>query len=327
MERVFCTFFDSRFLPRGLALHASLLRHCPNLRLWILCLDEDCYQALSGMTLEGVRLLGVADLERFDPELLKVKAGRTPLEHALTCTPILPLFVLASDPTVEMVTYLDADLYFFSDPEPLFVEMGAASIAITPHRYPPAFKHWESRTGIYNDAWVSFRRGPEAAACLRRWRGQCLEWCFNRSENGRFAEQQYLDDWTKRFSGVCELRHPGANLGPWNLGGVQVSLEDARVLVDGQPLVFFHFSGIKSVGPWLYDLNLADFRVRLNPAARDHIFAPYLRELAGIESSALRTAGRKDEFLPYQPWTLRMRRAVTGVANGYWVFFANGRVL
>lgn len=327
MERVFCTYFDSRFLPRGLTMHASLLRHCPDLRMWILCLDEECHQDLSAMTLKGVRLLRLADLERFGPELLKVKGGRTPLEYALTCTPMLPSFVLASDPNVEMVTYLDADLYFFSDPEPLFAEMGSASIAITPHRYLPAFKHWERKTGIYNDAWISFRRGPEAADCLRRWREQCLEWCFNRSANGRFAEQQYLDDWPQRFPATAVLRHPGANLGPWNLGGVHVSRDDERVFVDGRPLVFFHFSGIKKIAPWLYDLNLADFRASPNRAALDGIFSPYLRDLAGIKTSALQTAGRKDEFLPHQPWNLRLRRALNGVANGYWVFFAQGRVL
>lgn len=328
MERVFCTYFDSRFLPRGLALHASLMRHCPNLRLWIMCLDEDCHRTLSGLNLDGVKLLRLYELERFDPGLLEVKKSRSPLEYALTCTPILPLYVLETAPEVETVVYLDADLYFFSDPEPLFAELGAASIGITPHRYQAPFKDWVGHTGVYNDGWVSFRRGAEALTCLRRWREQCLEWCFNRVEKERFAaEQQYLDDWTKLYPGVRELGHPGANLGPWNLGGVQVSLEGDRVLVDGRPLVFFHFSGIKMVASWLYDLNLADFRVRPNRAARDHIFAPYLRELAGLEKSALRTAGRKDEFLPYQPWNLRARRALKGVANGYWVFFFNGRVL
>jgi len=269
----------------------------------------------------------MADLERFAPELLKIKAGRTPLEYALTCTPFLPSFLLASDPAVQMVTYLDADLYFFSDPDPLFAEMGPASIAITPHRYPPAFKDWERETGIYNDAWITFRRGPEAAACLRRWREQCLEWCFNRSENGRFAEQQYLDEWPRRYPSTAVLRHPGANLGPWNLGAVKVSRDGDRVLVDGRPLIFFHFSGLKKLGPWLYDLNLADFQARPSRTARDRIFAPYLIELAGIDSSALRIVGRKDELRSYQPWSLRARRAVNGVANGYWAFFINGRLL
>ena len=333
VTRDFCAYFDSAFLFRGLALYHSLKRHCPGARLWLLCLDEACHRTLSGLELEGVRLLRLSDLERRDPELMKVKKSRTPLEYALTCTPILPLHVLETCPDVEVVTYLDADLYFFSDPEPLFAEMGSASIAITPHKYLPAFKKWEGYCGIYNDGWVAFRRDSRTLDCLRRWRGQCLEWCANRSENGRFTEQQYLDDWPRLF-GAAVLRHPGANVGPWNLGGVRVSRTDGRVLVDGEPLVFFHFSGLKRVAGRLYDLNLADFRVRSSRAALDGIFAPYLREIdrlserfPDLAEQAMITAGRKEEQLPPPPMTLRLRRAAEGLANGYWAFFLNGRLL
>jgi hypothetical protein len=324
---VFCTYFDAAFLSRGLALHASLRRHCPGARLWTLCLDEQCRAALERLRLPGISLLGLGDVEAFAPELRTVKGARSPLEYALTCTPVLPALVLEREPAAERVTYLDADLYFFSSPAPLFEEMGEAPLAITPHRYPPAFRHWEARTGVFNDAWVSFRRGPESAACLRRWRAQCLEWCYNRSEDGRFGEQQYLDEWPRLYPGTAVLRHPGANLGPWNLGGTAVRLEAGRPLADGRPLVFFHFSGVKRVAPGLFDLNLADFGVRPGRAVLDGIFAPYLRELAGLEGSGLRAAGRKDHGASRAPWAQRARRAARGLAHGDWVLFAGGRVL
>lgn len=334
VKRVYCSYFDSRFLARGLALHASLKRHVPDLFLWLLCLDEPCYRELARLDLEGVRLLRLGDLERHNPALLQVKATRTPLEYALTCTPLLPLYVFESCPEAELVAYLDADLYFFSSPEPLFAELGAGSIAITPHRYPAAFKHWERLTGVYNDGWVCFRRDANALACLRWWRERCLEWCHNRHENGRFTEQQYLDEWPRLFPGVVSLRHPGANAGPWNLGGLAVDDAAGRLLVNGEPLLFFHFSGFKQIAPWLYDLNLADFHVRPGRAARRAIFAPYLRELrassrrlSGLAEFTLKSGGRKDEGLPRQPWALRLGRAFRGIAGGHWAFFVGGRAL
>jgi hypothetical protein len=45
------------------------------------------------------------------------------------------LRLLISDPALEAVTYIDADIAFFSDPQPVFDEMGEDSVMIVPHRF------------------------------------------------------------------------------------------------------------------------------------------------------------------------------------------------
>ena len=57
-------------------------------------------------------------LEAFDAALLGVKPDRNPVEYCWTATPAVCLYVLAADPAIERITYLDADLRFFSDPAP-----------------------------------------------------------------------------------------------------------------------------------------------------------------------------------------------------------------
>ena len=188
----FCTYFDQHYLLRGLALYASLRRHCPPFQLWVLCLDRTSLEVMAKLQLPGVELIAFEDLERGDPELLGVKGTRSTVEYYFTCTPSLPRFILRRCPEVDRITYLDADLFFFADPEAIFHEMGGHAIAIIEHRFP-AHPADSDPFGTFNVAWLSFRRDPRAVECLEWWRERCLEWCYDRFEDGRFADQKYLD--------------------------------------------------------------------------------------------------------------------------------------
>ena len=55
-----CTYFDSAYLTRGLALYSSLLEHAGDFRLWILCLDEECLRILKALALGNVVLISLA---------------------------------------------------------------------------------------------------------------------------------------------------------------------------------------------------------------------------------------------------------------------------
>ena len=119
-------------------MYRSLVRHCPDFRLTrVLLRRRGASASLDALALPHVSTVSLAELEAFDAELLSTKADRTPVEYCWTATPALPLYMFATRPELDEVTYLDADLMFFSDPEPLFDEMGDASVLITPHRFSP----------------------------------------------------------------------------------------------------------------------------------------------------------------------------------------------
>jgi hypothetical protein len=327
MTREFCTYFDARYLTRGLALLASLRRHCPGHRLWVLCLDDECHAALQRLRLPSVQLIRQHDFERGDEPLQAARRDRSLVEYYFTCTPSLPRFVLQADPSVSMVTYLDADLFFFASPEPLFEEIGDRSIAIVPHRFPPAMRHWQAY-GIYNVGWLTFRRSPAALTCLEWWREQCLAWCGDRADGVRFADQKYLDDWPSRFDGVHVIAHKGANLASWNLANHHVS-GPAPVCVDEAPLIFFHFHHLRRRREWLIETDLDVHRARLNDTLKRHVYGPYLRALdeaaafareAGVPAPA--EALRASAGAQGQPWLTTARQA----AAGKWLLYVNGRV-
>ena len=282
----FCTYFDSHYLLRALALYQSLKQHCPSFRLWVLCMDSVCYETLFELKLPNVHLITLEDFEAGDEELLRAKKNRTLIEYYFTCTPSLPLFILNRHPEVDEITYLDADLFFFGNPIPLYDEIGGNSIAIIEHRFPPYLRNSE-KNGIYNVGWLAFKRDKHALACLQWWRQQCIEWCYDRVEDGRFADQKYLDTWPDRFPGVIVLRHKGANLAPWNVANYKIREDKGRVWVDEQPLIFFHFHGLKKVNAWLYKHNLAVYRAKISSPVLRSIYAPYIAALLNVSQELL----------------------------------------
>lgn len=337
-KRYFCTYFDRNYLPRGLALYRSLQAHCSDFTLWVLCLDEDAYTLLSRLALPGVEVIALADFERDDDELLQAKAGRSLIEYYFTLTPSLPLYIFQHWPDVELLTYLDGDLYFFAGPQPLFDEIGDASIALISHRFPPVAQEQADAFGIYNVGWLTFRRDKNGLACLHRWRGQTIAWCSDTTENGQYGDQKYLDDWPESFANVHRIQHTGANAGPWNLPTYPITRRDGEVFIGDDPLIFFHFQSLKRVRDWLWNPRYPEYIRSVSAVVRRNIYAPYICELLAVEEDMAafrqsatagdvrtsRTAAPRDSRgLPF----LRAWRLLVGSLRGRYIFWFGNRAI
>lgn len=329
--RYFCTYFDHRFLPRALALIESLRAWCPEFRLWTLCMDDAACQTMRRLRLPEVEVISLRELEQGDPGLLTVRESRSRLEYYFTCTPSLPLHVLREHPEVNLLTYLDADLFFFADPQPLFEQLGEGSVGIVPHRFSRKVAD-RARFGTYNVGWISFRRDADGLACLSWWRERCLEWCYARVEGDRYADQKYLDQWPERFRNVRILDHKGANLGPWNLASYRITERDGQILVDDEPLLFFHFSSFLRVAPWLYNTNLSSWHVRPYTVVRRRVVGPYIATLERLRLPALPRPAAEPALRESLPARLQrklraLRRIISGLISQDHLVVVRGRVL
>ena len=238
-RKYFCTLFDSNYLLKGVAMLRTLKQHCTDVHVHVLCMDGLTREIIEQLDLPHVTCLSLSEVE--DEALLAVKPGRSMAEYCWTLSPCLPWYVLQHNPGIDAITYLDADLYFYSPLQPLFDEIGDASIVIIEHRFPPVLQHLEVN-GRFCVEWVGFRRDEQGLACLTRWREQCIEWCFHRLEEDRMADQKYLDQWPDKYSGLCILQHPGAGIAPWNYSQYRFGQDgQGAITVDGAPLVFYHF--------------------------------------------------------------------------------------
>jgi hypothetical protein len=236
--RHYCTLFDSNYLIKGLAMYQSLEKHGDDFSIHILCMDDVAYDLLTELKLRRAVLIRLAEFE--DAALLAIKSSRTIAEYCWTCAPCLPVHILERHPEIDFITYLDADLLFYSSLQPIYDEIGAASSVIVEHRFSPRFMP-AIVNGRYNVQWVSFRRDAAGLETLYWWRDRCIEWCFYRLEDDRMGDQKYLDCWTKKFQGVHELQHIGAGTAPWNYANYRIREEDDEVRIDDVPLIFYHF--------------------------------------------------------------------------------------
>lgn len=282
----FATYFDRGFLIQGLALWRSLARHDDEAYLWVLALDEFTAAFLCELGEPRLRVIPIAELEAGDPGLRPAKANRSRVEYFFTLSPCWPRWLLATRPEIGRLTYLDADMLFFASPAQIFEEMDRvrASVLITAHRFPRWLRHYEIH-GQFNVGILSFRNDEAGRSCLDRWRSQCLEWCHDWLDDGRYADQKYLDEWPARLGpALLVLDHPGVNLAPWNWSRHDCVVDGAGVHVDAEPLVLFHFARFRPLhGDWWWQSGQLDYGV-MPRRLRHAIYGPYWRALAAARA-------------------------------------------
>jgi hypothetical protein len=284
--------FDTHYFSRGLALYYSLEKNCPDFHIYIFAFDQASDDLLKKMNLSKATIISLKEFE--DDELLKVKSTRSIAEYCWTCTSSTILYVLEKY-NVESCTYLDADLFFYSSPQPIFEEMGSSSILITEHRYSPQYNK-QLKAGKYCVQFVTFKNDTNGLTALKWWRDRCIEWCYARYEDGKFGDQLYLEDWTERFKGVHVLQHLGGGLAAWNIQ--QYTFEEINGKIIGKETlterkfdaIFYHFHYLKFFTNNEIELG----RRTLTKNVLDIFYKPYIKFLEEIQKQVSVIGGTFD---------------------------------
>ena len=287
----FCTFFDQNYLARGFTLIESLRLKGDNAEILVICLDKITLDSLTPFS-KSLRL-NLVSLDKLlieYPELSATRKSRSEVEFYFTCTPFVIKFSLSTKPDKHLVIYLDADLYFFESPQLIISQSKDHSVSIIPHNYPWFLKHLASRYGFFNVGLMVFKNDFSGNSVLNWWAQNCLAWCHDYPEAGKFADQGYLNDFYQISDGTKVLTHPGFNLAPWNTASNVLSFRNKGVQIDGLPLVFFHFHNLKQRGHRWFTSQVN----YLSPLSRRAIKSIYHPYLVHLEKSELRF--KKDDW-------------------------------
>ena len=295
MDIAFCTLCDRHYLSRALVMIRSLRRHWVGSppTMFLLCLDAETFDYLGRHAEPGVTPLPLSWLEQADPELLSARSNRSLLEYYFTLSPCLPQHILRTFQP-DAVVSCDADLWFLENVSFVVDRLSTKSLFITAHGFSPVMQANGPATGLFNVSFQGFRNDAVGHACLAQWRRQCLEWCrfFVDESRGRYGDQRYLDSWPSDFTGAIQiLEPPTAGLAPWNLARFTLAASAGRLWADSQPVHFFHFHGVRLLGPSLAADRLWTFHVHPDEVVLQHLYAPYLQELFAAEDTVTRVMG------------------------------------
>lgn len=281
----YVTLFNSAYLNRGLVMYESLKKVSADFALYVVCFDYNTYTMLKELKYHNLIPVSLKEFE--DEKLLSIKAGRTATEYCWTCSASVIWYCIRHY-NLNNCAYIDADMFFYSNPEVIWNENKAADVIITLHNYTKDYDQ-SAVSGKYCVQFVGFKNTANAMKILEEWRENCIAWCYNRVEDGKFGDQKYLDVWPEKYNQVHVVKNPTVGLAPWNIQQFKILSESQLIhLPSGVSYmpVFYHFHKLR-----LFQNNLVSFSssyYHLNKTVLDTFYYPYAKLLIQTDQFLLR---------------------------------------
>ena len=273
---ILATLFDTNYASRGYSMLSSTGISADSWRVLALNgLEDNVVGKLQAM---GAGVLSEQELIASNQKLLSGLRGRSRPEEIFTMGPSFLKECMKESRDGEWVVYLDADLFFLAGVEEFIQTAGDSSVILVPHRHYPWNKGRLAKFGEYNVGLVAFRNDPVGRKALDFWSQSCIDWCKDSPEDGKYADQKYLEAIARMGPRVHIAHEIGANLAPWNSDLHKIGRAGKGLVVDRAPLYFFHAQGLKRLsGGWM--LGHLQYLSFARNALVKHVYHPYFDSL------------------------------------------------
>lgn len=245
-----CTLFDSHYLDKGLVIYDSIKMVSYNFHLYILAMDDKCYEVLQDLALPYVTPVKLQDFET--EEILKAKSTRSKGEYCWMCMPPFIKYLLKNF-NLDYCTEIDADMLFYQDPQILIDELidSGCSVQFVEHRFAKNDKR-EWFVGKYCTQLNTIKNDEIGNVFLDEWIEKCYESTAAIKDGIHWGEQKYLDPLVEKYKKhVHSLENLGGGVAPWNLKQYRyVNTINNKIFLEEKKsgkvfsLVFYHFEGL-----------------------------------------------------------------------------------
>lgn len=151
-------------------------------------------------------------------------------------------------PSANKIVYLDPDINVFQPLTKLDASLEEFDIVLTPHftgpiqdNYMPTELHI-MQTGVFNLGFIGVKRSDNVYAMLSWWQDKLKNHCIIDLSRGLFVDQLWANLMPLYFDRVLIEKYPGYNMAHWNLHERTLEKINGEWFVNGQPLIFYHFS-------------------------------------------------------------------------------------
>lgn len=244
MSRCFATVITRSYLADARALAASIRRFHDD-PIYVLCVDDP-----AGYFDPAAEPFTVLTLDDVLPEEDRPLVFYYTAFELCTATRAYLHRYLLNVTDHQAWAYFDSDISVTADLTPLFDALTAQEVfgLFTPHCLDAApAAHMEpietslQRFGIYNGGFLSLRRCLDTERFVEWFVTRLRTLCFF-MEHDVNCDQLWMNFFPQLFPGIRSWDHRGANVAYWNIHERRITAPMGRLLADGQPLLFAHYS-------------------------------------------------------------------------------------
>ncbi|MEK7556931.1 MAG: glycosyltransferase family 4 protein [Patescibacteria group bacterium] len=285
---VICTIIAKNYLAQARCLTESFLKFHPQGKVFVLVVDE--INGKFDPRREKFETVQIRDLDI--PRLTEMVQRYTVAE---LCTAVKPFLLeyLFEKRRLAHVCYFDPDIYFYGPIDSIWKRLQTSAIILTPHilgpldeeRRPNEFTVFQA--GIYNLGFLGLAHGAESEHLLPWWQERLITYSHNAPEKNEHYDQKWMDLIPGFYESVLIDRNPGHNMAYWDFSNRRLTETPEGYRVNGQPLIFFHFSGYDPRQPEVISKYQDRFTFEKLPELKN-IFDEYGKRL--LEKGFLKTS-------------------------------------
>ena len=243
-SKYICTYFNIDYLARGLALIESINNNNLDTIIYVLAIDEKVEIHLKNK-FNNVKVINMNYYNKHN-NITKTKFSDQK-QFFFSITPNLCKMLLTENEEIDILLYLDADVYVTSNITPIYNEFNNFSVGVCSHRRNKFIELFFNNYGNFNVGVNLFRNDKVGRKCLSDWSKECNDWYPNQPgyKLSFFSDQIFLDKWPIIYKNkFIEIKNIGVNVAPWNAINYNFKYSNNNLYVNNNKVIIYHFSSL-----------------------------------------------------------------------------------